>query len=109
MASRAVDIKDKQSVQRWIERAERLNQRAESIVKSANDELKQLGNAAEGLFFNKVVSLADKILEGFIQIMQGVRKLCEVVNDVVDWGIQKGKELLEGVANTAKSILGGNS
>lgn len=35
MASRAVDIKEKASVDRWLAKAEALNQRAETIIKEA--------------------------------------------------------------------------
>lgn len=107
MASRAVDIKEKASVDRWLAKAEALNQRAETIIKEATNVLADLKDVAEGLFFNKVVSYANQVLEGLTEIMQGVRKLCDVVNNVVEWGVQKVGELLQNAADTVGKIWNG--
>lgn len=106
MAGMEFNIQDKASVQAWMDRAEKLNERAAQVVRGAGQVLEEFKLTAEGQIFDQVVNYSSSVIEGANKILEGMNEILEVVNNLVQTVIAKIAELASGVETTQRNVIG---
>ena len=100
------NVQDQASVDAWKQRAERLNQQAEQLVKEAGQALAEFKGSAEGQIFDKVVEYSSGVISGTATVLQGMNKILETVNTLVADTKAKIGELVQDVKDVSRRVLG---
>lgn len=101
-----LNVQDSTSVQNWKEAAGRLNERAEQAIREASQALVEFKDTAEGNVFEQVCSCGDQMITGMTDVMKGMAKILEAVDNLINMVKQKSQELIEGVGNVVRNIFG---
>ncbi len=105
-AGAMIAIRDEASVNGWKADAERLNERANTIIQQSMDLLKSFSEMAEGNIFTQMISLADQVVQGMTKVMESLTELLNAVTELVNYVKNILSNLVEGVGKLRSGSIG---
>lgn len=106
MAGMQFNVQGKTDVDRWIERAEDLNKRAETLIQESGKVLQVFGQTAEGQVFDQVVEYSDAVIDGMGKVLGGMNQILDTVAKVALEITNKIDDLGNGVKNICRNVVG---